>query len=129
MVSAMRTPSSSSSTQEVLVRRGDVVASKRHTNVNRFDSNALLDVRGVWVVRHLVGQDLGIAEGVDKGCATGSRSTCKIQFFGARRRAAHPPTTMRVNWTPFLILFPLRLPAKDILSENEFLNFGRRRGV
>jgi len=26
------------------------------------------------------------------------------------------PTTMRVNWTPFLTLFPRRLPANDMTS-------------
>lgn len=26
------------------------------------------------------------------------------------------PTTMTVNWTPFLTLLPLRLPANDILT-------------
>lgn len=28
----------------------------------------------------------------------------------------HIPTTMTVNWTPFLALFPLRLPAKDMVT-------------
>ena len=26
------------------------------------------------------------------------------------------PTTITVNWTPFLTLFPLRLPANDIFG-------------
>lgn len=35
------------------------------------------------------------------------------------------PTTMTVNWTPFLTLFPLRLPAKDMAGTTGLLyDFG-----
>lgn len=47
----------------------------QHTNVNRLDPDAFLNVRSVWVVGYLVGQDLGVAEGVDKSSATRSRRT------------------------------------------------------
>lgn len=38
-----------------------------------------------------------------------------VREMGRDRKKMDEPTTMRVNWTPFLTLFPLRLPAKDIL--------------
>ena len=31
-----------------------------------------------------------------------------------KERKGYIPTTMTVNWTPFLTLFPLRRPAKDM---------------
>ena len=47
----------------------------QHTNVGRFDSDALLDVGSVRVIRDFVSKDLGLAKGVHKSCTTGSRST------------------------------------------------------
>jgi hypothetical protein len=46
------------------------------TDIGRLDPDTLLDVRGVWVVRDLVRQDLGLAKGVHKGRTASSRGTC-----------------------------------------------------
>jgi hypothetical protein len=39
------------------------------------------------------------------------------------------PTTMTVNCTPFLTLFPLRRPAKDIVVKMDYLCDGVETGM
>jgi hypothetical protein len=93
----------------------------RRTDVDWLDSDALFDVGHVGTVGDLVVQDLGLAEGVDKGgapSARGTLTTVSMAFGGQEQRARgrgtmgnrteSSPTTMRLNWTPFLTLFPRR---------------------
>jgi len=86
------------------------------TNVDGLDSDTLFDVRCLGVIRDFVSQNLGFAECVNKSGATSTRGTC---YLLAKREkewnCLHVPTTIKVNCTPFLTLFPLRLPANDIL--------------
>lgn len=95
MVRAMRTPSSSSSVEDVLVRR---VLYKRGlellTNVDGLNPDAFLDVCGVWVVRNFVRQDLGLAKSIHKSRTASSRSTC------ARRVENRVATTNVKNGAP-----------------------------
>jgi hypothetical protein len=45
---------------------------------------------------------------------------------GMQKAHHYSPTTIKVNWTPFLTLFPLRLPANDMFFEDWSLGeFGR----
>lgn len=46
------------------------------TDVDGFDPDALLDVRRVRAVRHLVGEDFGLAECVHEGRTSSTRGTC-----------------------------------------------------
>lgn len=104
---------------------------ERRTDIDRLDANALFDVCNVCIVCNLVRKDLGFAERVDEGGATRARCTCvfcgqvheKTRRKMVRRvpnRVTHRekkdgvPTTITVNWTPFLTLFPLRL-AYDMM--------------
>ena len=41
-------------------------------------------------------------------------NTVALDCKSARNEAGYVPTTMTVNCTPFLTLFPRRLPAKDM---------------
>ena len=90
----------------------------RLTNVDWLDANALLDVGSLSIVSSLMREDLGFTKRVDKSGATSTRSACIRVVENAKKgegtaehnegsRAA--PTTMTVNWTPFLTLFPRRL--------------------
>jgi len=46
------------------------------TNVDWLDFDTLLNVSGLWVIRNLVREDLGLAEGVDKSSAPSPRRAC-----------------------------------------------------
>lgn len=65
-------------------------------------------------------QHLRFTKGIDKSCTTSPRSTLGSTLRmtrsekGMRSEFIDIPTTITVNWTPFLTLFPLRLPANDI---------------
>ena len=48
------------------------------TDIDGLDSDALFDVRSVWVITDLVRDNLRLAESIDKGRAARSRGT----FFG-----------------------------------------------
>jgi hypothetical protein len=70
-------------------------------------------VSGLWIIRNLVRKDLGLAEGVDEGGAPSARRTYGRIAFGGEGHStdiAYVPTTMRVNWTPFLAF--LRPPRR-----------------
>ena len=63
-------------------------------------------------------QNFGLAEGVHECGATGARSTLENGEQGTRcTKERYKPTTMTVNWTPFLTLFPLRRPANDMVED------------
>ena len=89
------------------------------TDVDGLDADALLDVGLLRVVRRLVLQHGALAERVDERCPARARRACwPVRRYAPWKRKARekdPPTTMTVNWTPFLTLFPLRLPANDMM--------------
>lgn len=76
IVNEILTPSSSSSAGSTNVSghsagRYNAV----RTDCDWLDSDALLDVRGLWIITNLVCDDLRLAEGVYKRRAAGSRRT------------------------------------------------------
>lgn len=108
------------------------------TNVHRLDPDALLDMCAIGVVRYFVGQHLRLAQGVHESRASSTRCTYKPHpkpknEFRVQRKEwldseakKNIPTTMTVNWTPFFTLFPLRLPANDILAKAAVVRVVRR---
>lgn len=78
------------------------------TNDYRLDSDALLDMGSVWIITNLVWDDLRFTEGINERRATSAGRSCKKidTMSGPKQRAESrelsSPTTMRVNWTPFL---------------------------
>ena len=74
MVKEMRTPSSSSSVNAASGVE-TVLFCPVLTDNNRLDPDALFDVGCIWSIRDLVGDDLGFAEGINKGRTARSRGT------------------------------------------------------
>lgn len=118
MVSAMRTPSSSSSATSSLVPVVVTdVRTKSHTDGVGLDFDTLLRMSTLGHIRNLVVQDFCLAERVHKGGSSSSRSPYRKDaifqvdeaFLLAEDDKRDVPTTMRVNWTPFLGCFPLFL--------------------
>jgi hypothetical protein len=64
------------------------------TDVGRLNPDTLLNVRSVWVIRDLVRQDLGLAEGVHKGRTASSRGTCNTL---RKTTGQQTPNTSRNN--------------------------------
>lgn len=131
IVSAMRTPSSSSSaTANKHFPVWTVSNETARTDIDWLDLDALLQVRVLRVVRYLVVQHLRLAERIHERRATRPGRAC-LQSYHAKKanidcqhcppaplneakKKGNAPTTMTVNCTPFFT-FPLRLAAYDMV--------------
>jgi hypothetical protein len=100
--------------------------SQSRTDVDRLDLDALLDVRGLCVVGELVGEDIRLAQRVDKRRASGAARAWACELGKREKRAGDVPTTMSVNWTPFFTLLRPRC-RWDMVDEDGGVVGGRNR--
>lgn len=127
IVKEIRTPSSSSSVcsnEHLAIREAET---RVLTDIVRLDPDALFDVSSFWVIVDLVRDDFGLAKSVNECGATRPGGTFEI-FIRGRPNASteiqddNLPTTMMVNWTPFLTFF-LREAILEVIAESKRSEF------